>query len=118
MCAKRYDTVQQDSIILCSMADDPAIVIEPLNGYRQKERRPENMGEFKLALGIPEIISEGSDITVVSYGSTLKVAMDAVEQLKKHDISVELIDVQTLLPFDMNNMILESIKKTGSTVPR
>lgn len=94
-------------------ADDPAVVIEPLNGYRQKERRPENMGEFRLPLGVPEILYEGGDITVVSYGSTLKVAMDAVEQLKKHNISVELIDVQTLLPFDINNMILESVKKTG-----
>jgi 2-oxoisovalerate dehydrogenase E1 component len=94
-------------------ADDPAIVIEPLNGYRQKERRPENLGDFKLPLGIPEIISEGDDITIISYGSTLKVAMDAVEHLKKHDISVELIDVQTLLPFDINSLILESVKKTG-----
>lgn len=94
-------------------ADDPAIVIEPLNGYRQKEKRPENMGEFKLPLGVPEIMTEGEDITVVSYGSTLKVAIDAVDHLKKHGISVELIDVQTLLPFDINNIILESVKKTG-----
>lgn len=94
-------------------ADDPAIVIEPLNGYRRKELRPENMGEFRMPLGVPEVLYEGSDVTVVSYGSTLKVAMDAVEQLKKHNISVELIDVQTLLPFDVNNMILESVKKTG-----
>ncbi|MEE4115963.1 MAG: thiamine pyrophosphate-dependent enzyme [Marinilabiliaceae bacterium] len=93
--------------------DDPAIVIEPLNGYRQKERRPENPGEFRLELGVPEIISPGTDITVVSYGSTLKVAMHATEHLSKHGISVELIDVQTLLPFDKNHMILESIKKTG-----
>ena len=93
--------------------DDPAIVIEPLNGYRQKERRPENPGEYRLELGVPEIISPGTDITVVSYGSTLKVAMHATEHLAKHNISVELIDVQTLLPFDKNHMILESIKKTG-----
>lgn len=94
-------------------ANDPAIVIEPLNGYRQKELRPENMGEYKLPLGVPEILFEGTDITVVSYGSTLKIAMDAVEHLKKHGISVELIDVQTLLPFDKEMMILDSIKKTG-----
>lgn len=94
-------------------ADDPAIVIEPLNGYRLKERRPDNIGEYRLPLGIPEVITEGTDITMVSYGSTLKIAMSAVEHLKKHDISVELIDVQTLLPFDINNMILESLKKTG-----
>jgi pyruvate/2-oxoglutarate/acetoin dehydrogenase E1 component/TPP-dependent pyruvate/acetoin dehydrogenase alpha subunit len=94
-------------------ADDPAIVIEPLNGYRLKELRPDNLGEYRLPLGIPEIITEGSDITVVSYGSTLKIAMSAVDQLKKYDISAELIDVQTLLPFDINNMIVESVKKTG-----
>lgn len=93
--------------------DDPAIVIEPLNGYRLKERRPDNIGEYKIPLGIPEILTEGSDITVVSYGSTLNIAISAVEQLKKHNINVELIDVQTLLPFDINNIILESVKKTG-----
>ncbi len=97
-------------------ANDPAIVIEPLNGYRQKEKRPENMGEYKLPLGIPEIMVEGSDVTVVSYGSTLKVAMDAAEHLQKHNISIELIDVQTLLPFDKEAMIQESIKKTAKVL--
>jgi len=93
--------------------DDPAIVIEPLNGYRLKEIRPDNIGEYKLPLGVPEIIREGTDITMVSYGSTLKIAMSAVEQLAKHNISCELIDIQTLLPFDINHMIVESVKKTG-----
>lgn len=93
--------------------DDPAIVIEPLNGYRLKERRPDNIGEYRLPLGVPEIINMGTDITMVSYGSTLKIAISAVEQLAKHDISVELIDIQTLLPFDINHMIVESVKKTG-----
>ncbi|TFH37637.1 MAG: transketolase, partial [Bacteroidia bacterium] len=93
--------------------DDPAIVIEPLNGYRLKERRPDNIGEYRLPLGVPEIINKGTDITMVSYGSTLKIAISAVEQLEKHDISVELIDIQTLLPFDINHMIVESVKKTG-----
>ncbi|MDT8400283.1 MAG: thiamine pyrophosphate-dependent enzyme [Bacteroidales bacterium] len=93
--------------------DDPGIVIEPLNGYRLKEKRPDNIGEYRIPLGVPEILTEGSDITVVSYGSTLKIAMEAAEQLKKHDISVELIDVQTLLPFDINGVILQSLKKTG-----
>ncbi len=96
--------------------DDPAIVIEPLNGYRLKERRPENMGEFRVPLGVPEILTEGKDITIVSYGSTLKIAMVAAGQLKKHDISVELIDVMTLLPFDINNVISGSIKKTGKVL--
>jgi 2-oxoisovalerate dehydrogenase E1 component len=92
---------------------DPAIVIEPLNGYRLKEILPDNIGEFRIQLGIPEIINQGTDVTVVTYGSTVRVAMEAVKQLENHDISVELIDVQTLVPFDRGNIILESIKKTN-----
>jgi pyruvate/2-oxoglutarate/acetoin dehydrogenase E1 component len=93
--------------------NDPAIVIEPLNGYRLKERLPDNLGEFRLQLGIPEIMNNGTDLTIVTYGSTVRVAAEAVKQLEKHDISVELIDVQTLVPFDINRIILESIKKTN-----
>jgi len=93
--------------------NDPAIVIEPLNGYRLKERLPDNIGEFRLQLGIPEILNNGTDLTIVTYGSTVKIAIEAVKQLALHDISVELIDVQTLVPFDRNKMILESIKKTN-----
>jgi len=92
---------------------DPAIVIEPLNGYRLKEKMPDNIGEFRLQLGIPEIMSQGSDITVVTYGSTVKIALEAVKQLALHNISVELIDAQTLVPFDINKVILESVKKTN-----
>ena len=92
---------------------DPAIVIEPLNGYRLKEKMPDNIGEFRLQLGIPEIMSQGSDITVVTYGSTVKIALEAVKQLALHNISVELIDVQTLVPFDINKVILDSVKKTN-----
>ncbi len=93
--------------------NDPAIVIEPLNGYRLKERMPDNIGEFRLQLGIPEILSTGTDLTVITYGSTVKVALEAVKQLASHDISVELIDVQTLVPFDRNKVILQSLKKTN-----
>jgi 2-oxoisovalerate dehydrogenase E1 component len=93
--------------------NDPAIVIEPLNGYRLKEILPDNMGEFRIELGIPEIIHQGRDISIVTYGSTVKVAFEAVKQLEKHNISVELIDVQTLVPFDRKHMIVESIKKTN-----
>jgi pyruvate/2-oxoglutarate/acetoin dehydrogenase E1 component len=92
---------------------DPAIVIEPLNGYRLKERLADNIGEYRLQLGIPEILSEGKDITMVTYGSTVKIAAEAVKQLALHDVSVELIDVQTLLPFDIKRIILESLKKTN-----
>ena len=93
--------------------NDPAIVIEPLNGYRLKEKLPDNLGEFKLQLGIPEILNPGTDLTIVTYGSTVKIAVEAVKQLALHDISVELIDVQTLVPFDINKMIVESLKKTN-----
>jgi pyruvate/2-oxoglutarate/acetoin dehydrogenase E1 component len=93
--------------------NSPAIVIEPLNGYRLKEKLPDNIGEFRLELGIPEIVNEGTDITIVSYGSTVKIAIEAVKQLALHDISAELIDVQTLIPFDRKRMIIESLKKTN-----
>jgi pyruvate/2-oxoglutarate/acetoin dehydrogenase E1 component len=97
-------------------SDDPALVIEPLNGYRLKERRPDNIGEYKIPLGIPEILKEGNDVTLVTYGSCVRIAQDAVEQLSEFGISVELIDVQTLLPFDLPNIVLESIKKTSRVV--
>jgi len=94
-------------------ADEPALVIEPLNSYRLKERQPENWGEFCTPLGIPELMIEGTDITVVSYGSTLRLAMDAAKQLSELGISIEVIDVQTLLPFDIHHSIVESVKKTN-----
>ncbi|HSH52037.1 MAG TPA: thiamine pyrophosphate-dependent enzyme [Bacteroidales bacterium] len=96
--------------------EDPALVIEPLNGYRLKEKRPENIGEYKIPLGVPEILNEGKDVTLVTYGSCVRIAQDAVEQLKEFDISVELIDVQTLLPFDRKHIIIDSIKKTNKVV--
>jgi pyruvate/2-oxoglutarate/acetoin dehydrogenase E1 component/TPP-dependent pyruvate/acetoin dehydrogenase alpha subunit len=94
-------------------ADEPALVIEPLNGYRLKEQQPENWGEFCTPLGIPELMIEGTDITVVSYGSTLRLVMDAAKQLSELGISIEVIDVQTLLPFDIHHSIVESVKKTN-----
>ena len=93
--------------------NDPGIVIEPLNGYRLKERMPDNLGEYRLQLGIPEVLNQGTDITVVTYGSTVKIAAEAVKHLASHSISVELIDVQTLVPFDINKTIVESLKKTN-----
>lgn len=97
-------------------SDEPAIVVEPLNGYRTKERLPSNIGEFRTALGIPEIVKEGKDITVVSYGSTFNIVNAAIEQLNELGVDIELIDVRTLLPFDINGMIAESIKKTNRVV--
>lgn len=96
--------------------EDPALVIEPLNGYRLREKRPENIGEYKIPLGMPEILNEGRDVTLVTYGSCVRIAQDAIEQLKEFNISVELIDVQTLLPFDRTHMIAKSIKKTNRVV--
>ncbi|MFO7934423.1 MAG: transketolase C-terminal domain-containing protein, partial [Bacteroidales bacterium] len=97
-------------------ADDPALVIEPLKGYGLREERPDNFGQFRVPLGIPEVLTEGGDITVVTYGACVRIAETAVEQLKEFDIHVELIDAQTLLPFDLHHRILESIKKTGRVV--
>lgn len=96
--------------------DDPALVIEPLNGYRSKEKLPTNMGEFYEPLGIPEIIKTGTDVTIVSYGSTFNLCTVAAEELEKLGISVELVDVQTLLPFDRPQSISESLKKTNRLV--
>jgi pyruvate/2-oxoglutarate/acetoin dehydrogenase E1 component/TPP-dependent pyruvate/acetoin dehydrogenase alpha subunit len=95
---------------------DPGIIIECLNGYRLKEKLPGNLLEFTVPLGIPEVIKEGNDITIVSYGSTLRVVMEAVNVLEKHGISCEVVDVQTLLPFDIHHKILDSLKKTNRIV--
>ena len=97
-------------------ANDPAIVIECLNGYRLKEKLPANLLEFTVPLGVPEIVREGSDITLVSYGSTLRVVQEAAVVLENMDISCEVVDVQTLLPFDINHDILKSLKKTNRIV--
>lgn len=95
---------------------DPGLVIEPLNGYRLKEYRPDNIGEYRIPLGIPEIMAEGKDVTLVTYGSCVRIAEDATKQLNEFGISVELIDVQTLLPFDINEIIVHSVKKTNRVV--
>jgi pyruvate/2-oxoglutarate/acetoin dehydrogenase E1 component len=97
-------------------ADDPALVIEPLNGYRLKEWMPSNPGEFRIPLGTPEIIRTGRDITLVTYGSCVRIGREAAEQLEDFDVEVELIDVQCLIPFDLPHTILESVRKTGRVV--
>jgi pyruvate/2-oxoglutarate/acetoin dehydrogenase E1 component len=94
-------------------SNDPALVIECLNGYRLKEKMPANLLEYTVPLGIPEIVQAGEDVTIVSYGSTLRIIQDAVDRLTKEGISCEVIDVQTLLPFDIHHMILDSLKKTN-----
>jgi pyruvate/2-oxoglutarate/acetoin dehydrogenase E1 component/TPP-dependent pyruvate/acetoin dehydrogenase alpha subunit len=97
-------------------SNDPGIVVECLNGYRLKEKVVSNLLEFTVPLGVPEIIREGRDVTIVSYGSTLRVVADAAIVLDKQDISCEIIDVQTLLPFDLEHNIVESLKKTNRIV--
>lgn len=97
-------------------SDDPAIVVEVLNGYRLKERLPENVGTFTVPLGQPEVLREGSDITIITYGASVRVAEEAIQILASKGISVELIDVQTLLPFDINNICVESLKKTNRVI--
>jgi pyruvate/2-oxoglutarate/acetoin dehydrogenase E1 component len=97
-------------------SDEPALIIEPLNGYRLREPRPGNIGEFRVPLGVPEILEQGTDVTLVTYGSCVRIAQDAVEQLKEYGISVELIDVQSLLPFDLHHTIASSVAKTNKVV--
>jgi pyruvate/2-oxoglutarate/acetoin dehydrogenase E1 component/TPP-dependent pyruvate/acetoin dehydrogenase alpha subunit len=93
--------------------DEPAVVVEVLNGYRVKERLPDNIGEFTVPLGVPEVIREGSDVTLVTYGACCRIALDAAQKLSKAGIEVEVIDVQSLLPFDVEGRIVESLKKTN-----
>ncbi|GAB4007764.1 alpha-ketoacid dehydrogenase subunit alpha/beta [Spirosoma migulaei] len=93
--------------------DDPALLIESLNGYRLKELLPNNLNDFCVPLGVPDILRPGSDVTVVTYGSMCRIVMEAAGQLAQMGIGVEVIDVQTLLPFDVHHSIIDSIKKTS-----
>lgn len=97
-------------------SDDPALIIECLNGYRLKEKLPDNIGEFTVPLGVPEVLKEGSDVTIVTYGSMCRIVLEGVAELEEKGISCEVIDVQTLLPFDINHTILKSVKKTNRVV--
>ena len=97
-------------------SDDPVLIIESLNGYRLKEKLPKNVGEFTVPLGKPEVLREGNDVTVVTYGSMCRVVMQAAEELAEAGISCEVIDVQTLLPFDIDHRIVASVQKTNRVV--
>ena len=94
-------------------SDDPALVVEVLNGYRVKEKLPSNIADFTVPLGVPEIIRQGRDVTLVTYGATTRIVMEAVELLASVKVDSEVIDVQTLLPFDVRGVIVESLKKTN-----
>ena len=97
-------------------SDEPALIIECLNGYRLKEKLPSNIDRFTIPVGVPEVLNEGTDVTIVTYGSCVRIAQDSIVMLDEKGISVELIDVQSLLPFDINHSIVESIKKTNRVV--
>lgn len=97
-------------------SDDPALIIETLNAYRLKERIPDNIGEYTVPLGVPEILNEGTDCTIVTYGAMCRIALDAAKQLAGVGISLEVIDVQSLLPFDIHYKIVESVKKTNRVI--
>ncbi|WP_372635312.1 thiamine pyrophosphate-dependent enzyme [Fodinibius sp.] len=113
LCVPRNMTEAAGMYNTLLQGDDPALVIEPLNAYRLKEKLPDNLGEFTVALGMPSVVSEGTDITVVSYGSTFNICQSVLPKFKEVGISVELIDVRTLLPFDREHKIVESLQKTN-----
>lgn len=113
VCVPRNMTQAAGMYNTLMSAEEPAIVIESLNGYRLKENLPSNLGEFKTPLGIPEIIKEGSDITLVTYGSMVRMVEAATKEMTELGISAEVIDIQTLLPFDIDESIVESLKKTS-----
>ncbi len=116
ICVPRNMTQAAGFYNLFMKCDDAALVIECLNGYRLKEKMPTNLAEFTVPLGMPEILTPGTDVTVVSYGSSLRVISEAIQQLNQFGISCELIDIQTLLPFDIKHSIVESLKKTNRIV--
>jgi pyruvate/2-oxoglutarate/acetoin dehydrogenase E1 component/TPP-dependent pyruvate/acetoin dehydrogenase alpha subunit len=116
VCVPRNMTQAAGMYNTLLQGNDPALVIECLNGYRLKEKLPANLETFTVPLGITETLREGDDITIVSYGSTLRIVQEAAEVLAKMDISCEVIDVQTLLPFDINHSIVASLKKTSRII--
>ncbi|MGL1885962.1 MAG: thiamine pyrophosphate-dependent enzyme [Reichenbachiella sp.] len=116
VCVPRNMTQAAGMYNTMLVSDDAALIVESLNGYRLKERLPENIGEYKVALGIPEQLREGRDITVVTYGSMCRIVMDAANQLAEYGVELEVIDIQTLIPFDVHHMIIESVKKTNRLI--
>lgn len=116
VCVPRNMTQAAGMYNTLLQSDEPALVIECLNGYRLKETLPDNLDSFTVPLGVPEVLHHGDDITLVTYGSCVRIAEEAIEQLKEVGISVELIDVQTLLPFDIHHSIIDSVKKTNRVV--
>lgn len=113
VCVPRNMTQAAGMYTTLLQSDEPGLIIEVLNGYRLKEALPANMGEYSIPLGLPEVLKEGSDITLVTYGACCRIALEAAEHLAALNIDVEVIDVQTLLPFDLSGKIVDSLKKTN-----
>jgi pyruvate/2-oxoglutarate/acetoin dehydrogenase E1 component len=116
LCVPRNMTQAAGFYNTMLQSDDPAIVVEVLNGYRVKERLPSNIADFTVPLGVPEVLRVGSDVTVVTYGACCRIVMEAAELLAAHGIEAEVIDVQTLLPFDTGGLIARSLQKTNRIV--
>lgn len=116
LCVPRNMTQASGFYNTLLQSKDPALVVEVLNGYRLKERMPDNIGEYTVPLGVPEIMREGSDLTLVTYGPLVRLAEKALDVLAQMGISVELIDVQTLLPFDLPQVIVQSLQKTNRII--
>ncbi len=116
LCVPRNMTQAAGMYNTLLQSKDPGLVIECLNGYRLKERLPDNIADFTVPLGEPEVLREGTDVTLVTYGSCVRIAQAGIALLEKKGISVELIDAQTLLPFDRRHLILDSLKKTNRIV--
>jgi 2-oxoisovalerate dehydrogenase E1 component len=113
VCVPRNMTQAAGMYTTLLQSDEPGLIIEVLNGYRLKEALPANMGEYSIPLGLPEVLKEGADITLVTYGACCRIALEAAEHLAALNIDVEVIDVQTLLPFDLSGKIVDSLKKTN-----
>src|SRR5258708_18130229 len=113
VCVPRNMTQAAGMYNTLLQSDDPALLVEVLNGYRVKEKLPSNIAEFTVPLGVPEVIRQGTDVTLVSYGATLRIVLEAAELLATAGIDAEVVDVQTLLPFDVRGVIVESLKKTN-----
>ena len=116
ICVPRNMTQAAGMYNTLLVSDDPALVVEPLLAYRKKEKLPSNLGEFKIPLGIPDIVLEGTDITIVTYGACVSFALEAAAQLKEIGISIEVVDIQTLLPFDTTGVIVKSLEKTNRII--
>ncbi|MCB0529653.1 MAG: transketolase, partial [Saprospiraceae bacterium] len=116
ICVPRNMTQAAGMYNTLLQGDDPAIVVEVLNAYRFKEQLPDNVGTFTVPLGVPEVLRTGTDITIISYGACVRVAEEACEKLEDAGVSAELVDIQTLLPFDLPNTCVESLKKTNRVI--